>query len=98
MNRSETVLRTMIEGLRSGQVDYAAMTPAMAERVRGQQASLQPMLNGFGAVLSVEAAGVDPNAPTAEVFLVKFEKASTRWVISFDAEGKINGLGVRPAG
>lgn len=98
VEQAETILRILIEGLRSGDVAYDVFTPRMAEQIRAQQVAMRPMLQNFGAIQSVEHAGKDVSAAGADIFIVKFDKASARWSLNFDEEGKISGLGVRPAG
>lgn len=91
---AEHVLRQTIAQMQAGTPDYDAMVPELAEGVRAQEARVTQMLQGFGALQSVQHGG--EQAP-AHMFLVNFENAATQWVIVLDADDTIQGLVFRPA-
>ena len=88
------VLRETIAQLQAGTPDYDAMVPELAEAVRAQEAGVTQMLQGYGAVQSIQHGG--EQAP-AHMFLVNFENAATQWVIVLGADDTIHGLVFRPA-
>ena len=90
----EAALTSMIAAAQAGAIDYDTMTAEMAEPVRAQEAAVLPMLQGFGAVQTVEHKG---EVQGSQHFLVVFENAATDWFISLDGDGKIDGLVFRPA-
>lgn len=91
---AEHVLRQTIAQLQAGTPDYDAMAPELAEAVRAQEAGLTQMLQGYGALQSVQHGG--EQAP-AHMFLVNFENAATQWMIVLGADDTIHGLVFRPA-
>ena len=91
---AEHILRQTIAQLQAGTPDYDAMVPELAEAVRAQEAGVTRMLQGYGALQSVEHGG--EQAP-AHMFRVQFENAATEWVIVLGADDTIHGLVFRPA-
>ena len=91
---AEHVLRQTIAELQAGTPDYDAMVPELAEAVRAQEAGVTQMLQGYGALQSVQHGG--EQAP-AHMFQVQFENAATQWVIVLGADDTIHGLVFRPA-
>lgn len=91
---AEAALREVIEQLRTGALDAKMYTPGLATRLQGQLATLSPMLNGYGDLLSIEAQGTRDDAGQ---FLVTFDEAVTQWVIGLDDTGLIAALLFRPA-
>ena len=92
--RAEDVLRDIIAGAQAGAIDYAVMTDDLAGKVREQEASIQPLIAGFGPVQAVDFVGSQNGA---DLFAVTFANAATQWVIGFNEAGKVAALLFRPA-
>lgn len=92
--RSAELLRDWIESSIAGQPDYALLTTTLADAVRPQAAPMLTLLEGFGALQSIEHAGVEG---AADVFIVRFASQVTRWTIVVNDQGLIGGLRMRPA-
>ncbi|WP_332655927.1 hypothetical protein [Brevundimonas sp.] len=91
---SEETLRTIIAELQAGELDYGRMTDDLAAAVREQEATVTPMVQGFGAVVSVSFAG---SRDGIDLFNVIFAEAATQWMIALTPEGKVSALLFRPA-
>jgi len=91
---SEEILRTIIAGAQAGAIDYSLMTEDLAAKVREQEATVTPLIQGFGAVQAVDFLGPQNGA---DLFVVNFAKAETQWVIGLDEAGKVAALLFRPA-
>jgi hypothetical protein len=91
---TEAAIKRSIEELRSGEPRYDLMSPALAEVTRQQLPQLKDTITQFGAVQSVTFKSVAPNG--ADIFEVKFEHGSSEWRIILDADGKTQGIGLRP--
>lgn len=91
---SEETLRTIIAGAQAGAIDYSLMTDDLAAQVREQEATITPLIQGFGAVQAVDFIGPQDGA---DLFVVTFAKAETQWVIGLDEAGKVAALLFRPA-
>lgn len=91
---SEETLRTIIAGAQAGAIDYSLMTDDLAAQVREQEATITPLIQGFGAVQAVDFIGPQDGA---DLFVVTFAKAETQWVIGFNEAGKVAALLFRPA-
>lgn len=92
--RSEDVLREIIAGGQAGTLPYALMTDDLAGKVREQEASILPLLQGFGAIQALDFVGAQDGA---DLFAVTFATAATQWIIGFDESGKVAALLFRPA-
>ena len=92
--RAEAVLRDIIAGAQAGTIDYAVMTEDLAGKVREQEASIQPLIVGFGPVQAVDFVGSQNGA---DLFAVVFANAATEWVIGFNEADKVAALLFRPA-
>ena len=92
--QSEDTLRAIIASAQAGSMDYSLMTDDLASKVREQEATITPLIQGFGAVQAVDFAGSQNGA---DLFAVTFANAATQWVIGFDANGKVAALLFRPA-
>jgi hypothetical protein len=92
--RAEAVLRDIIAGAQAGTIDYALMSDDLAARVREQEATIQPLIAGFGLVQAVDFVGSQNGA---DLFAVIFANAATEWVIGFNEAGKVAALLFRPA-
>lgn len=91
---TETALKATIAAGQSGTLNYGDMTEDLATQVRPRAATLTPIIQGFGALKSVEHRGRENGA---ELFLVTFDKAVTQWIVGLNAEDKIAVLLFRPA-
>lgn len=92
--KSEETLRAFIAGAQAGSIDYSVMTDDLAAQVREQEATVTPLIQGFGAVQAVDFIRAQEDA---DLFVVTFAKAETHWVIGFDEAGKVAALLFRPA-
>ena len=91
---SEETLRTIIASAQAGAMDYSVMTEDLASKVREQEATVTPLIQGFGAVQAVDFVGSENGA---DLFAVTFANAATHWIIGFDETGKVAALLFRPA-
>jgi hypothetical protein len=92
--RSEDVLREIIAGAQAGTINYALMTDDLAARLRSQEATIRPLIAGFGPVQAVDFVGSQDGA---DMFAVTFSNAATQWVIAFNETDKVAALLFRPA-
>jgi len=92
--KSEDTLRDLIADAQNGTMDYALMSDTLAAKVREQEATLIPVIKGFGAVQAVDFVGSQEGA---DLFAVTFATQATEWVIGFNDQGKIAVLLFRPA-
>ncbi len=92
--RSEEVLREIIAGAQAGALDYTLMSADLATQVRAQEATVLPLLQGFGVVQAVDFVG---NQSGADLYAVTFATAATEWVIGFNEADKVAALLFRPA-
>lgn len=92
--KSEEVLREIIAGGQTGALPYALMTDDLAGKVRAQESTVLPILQGFGAVQALDFVG---SREGADLFAVTFATAATQWIIGFDETGKVAALLFRPA-
>ena len=92
--QSEDTLRAIIASAQAGAMDYSLMTDDLASRIREQEATVTPLIQGFGAVQAVDFVG---SQGEADLFAVTFANAATQWMIGFDASGKVAALLFRPA-
>lgn len=91
---SEAALRRNIEELRLGEPKYDQMSPEFVEVTRQQLPQLKALIAKLGAVQSLSFKGVGPGG--MDIFEVKFENGSTEWRIALGADGKVEGIGIRP--
>lgn len=91
---SEETLRVLVAELQAGELDYSRMTDDLAAAVREQEAVVTPVVQGFGALVSVAFVG---SRDGIDVFNVIFAEAETRWMIGLTPEGKVSALLFRPA-
>ena len=91
---SEETLRTLIAELQAGELDYGRMTDDLAAKVREQEAVVTPIVQGFGALLSVAFVG---SRDGIDLFNVIFAAAETEWMIGLTPEGEVSALLFRPA-
>lgn len=91
---SEETLRSVIASLQAGTPDYSLMTTDLATQMRTREATILPLIKGFGAIQSFDFAG---SRNEADVFVVNFASAETEWFIGMDDDGKVAALLFRPA-
>lgn len=91
---SEETLREIVAELQAGALDYSRMTDDLAAQVRQQEAVVTPLVQGFGALVSVAFVG---SRDGIDLFNVIFANAETRWLIGLTPEGKVSALLFRPA-
>ena len=92
--QSEDLLRTLIASAQAGAMDYAVMTDDLAAKVREQEAAVLPIIESFGALVSVNFMG---SQDRNDLFSVTFANAATEWVIGVNDDGKVAALLFRPA-
>ena len=92
--QSEDLLRTLIASAQAGAMDYALMTDDLAAKVREQEAAVMPIIEGFGALVTVDFVG---SQDRNDLFAVTFANAETEWVIGVNDDGKVAALLFRPA-
>ena len=92
--QSEDLLRTLIASAQAGAMDYSLMTDDLAGKVREQEATVTPIIVGFGALVTVDFVG---SQDRNDLFAVTFANAETEWVIGVDDDGKVAALLFRPA-
>ena len=95
VSAEEAMLRTTIAAMQAGAPNYDDMAAELADAVRAGEASITPMIQGFGALQTLEHQG---EVQGAQHFRVTFENAATDWFIALGDDGKIAGLVFRPAG
>ena len=91
---SEDILRGVIASAQAGAMDYAVMTDDLAAKVREQEAAVLPIIESFGALVSVNFMG---SQDRNDLFSVTFANAATEWVIGVNDDGKVAALLFRPA-
>ena len=91
---SEDILRGVIASAQAGAMDYAVMTDDLAAKVREQEAAVLPLIESFGALVSVNFMG---SQDRNDLFSVTFANAATEWVIGVNDDGKVAALLFRPA-
>lgn len=92
--RSEDVLREIIAGGQAGTLPYALMTEDLGGKVRAQEATVLPLIRGFGAIQALDFVG---SRDGVDLYAITFATAATQWVIGFDDSGKVAALLFRPA-
>ena len=91
---SEETLRDIVASLQAGAIAYGRMTDDLAAKVREQEAVVTPIVQGFGALLSVAFVG---SRDGIDLFNVIFAAAETEWMIGLTPEGEVSALLFRPA-
>jgi CubicO group peptidase (beta-lactamase class C family) len=89
---SEAALRKVIADLTAGKPDYDSMTSRLAEIMRQQLSSLQPVVRKLGAVQAITFQKVGPAG--ADFYLIQFEKGAMEGRILLGLDGKIERLSV----
>lgn len=91
---AEEALRAIIGQIQAGDLDESLFTPTLAARLNGEMATFTPMIQGYGALQTIEAQGAQGGQGQ---FLVIFDEAATQWRIGLDEEGLIAALLFREA-
>jgi CubicO group peptidase (beta-lactamase class C family) len=91
---SESALRGIIEGLRSGQPDYSQIRPQFTDMIRQLLPDWKATVVQLGAVQSVTFKGVGPGG--ADIYEVKFDGGSSEFRIGLATDGKIAGIRFQP--
>jgi hypothetical protein len=92
---AEAALRTVIEGIASGEPDYDAMTEGWARTARQQMGFVRSAVTAGGAIQSIAFGGIDPEG--RNIFQVQQEHGTLNARIGLDAAGKIDFYMLRPA-
>jgi hypothetical protein len=91
---TEAAIRRDIQDLQLGNPNYDLMSAQLAEVTRQQLPQLKTMITQFGALQSVSFKGVGQGG--ADIYEVKFERATTEWRVTLGPGGKIQSLTFRP--
>jgi hypothetical protein len=86
---SETALRGLIGGLRSGAPDYSIMSAQMAGGTRVMLPDFHKAIEGLGGIRALEFKGV--NADGWDQFVVQHDRGQSSWQIAVDEHGTIVG-------
>jgi hypothetical protein len=90
----ETVVRRLIEEIRTGKPNFDLMSSGLANLTRQQLPQLQSSIVALGPLQSVVFKGVGPGG--ADIYTCKFENGSIEYRIWVDADGKLDNANVRP--
>ena len=93
---TEAVLRSLVAGLASGSPPYDKLSPQFAEVVRGDLPRTHPMFSSMGALKSVTFRGRGPRGD--DVYDLVFAKGGVRMSVGLDADGRMTGGMLQPAG
>jgi hypothetical protein len=80
-------LRHLVEGIRAGDPDYAALSPALGHALRQQLPMLQTIGRRMGEIVSIDH--LESVTETYEVFELRREHGNARWRISLAPDGTI---------
>jgi bla regulator protein blaR1 len=86
---SEAALRRLIEGLASGNPNYAEQSPRLADATRAQLPRLREGLDRLGALQSLQFIGVGSKG--WDVYQARFEHGFTIWRLALLSNGIIDG-------
>jgi bla regulator protein BlaR1 len=86
---SEAALRRLMEGIRTGNPNFAELSPALANATRQQLPQLEASMAHLGAVQAVEFRGVGNQG--WDIYDVKQEHGSSQWRIALGPDGIIMG-------
>jgi DNA-binding transcriptional MerR regulator len=93
--QSEDLLRAAISQHQKGEIDYARMTPPLAQLAQEQREYIRADLAKRGALLDVSFLGV--NQQGWDVYDVTFENGKVQWSFALTADGRFSGMLIRPA-
>ncbi len=86
---AEAALRAIIGQFQTGDLDESLFTPDLATRLNGELATFSPLVQGYGALESIEAQGAQEGVGQ---FLVTFDNAATQWRIGLEEGGLVAAL------
>ena len=89
---AEGALRAVIEQFRAADIDERLFTPGVATQLNGQLANYSRLIQGYGAVQSIEAQGATNGVGQ---FLVIFDNAATQWQVGLEDGGLVAALRFR---
>lgn len=90
---SEEALRNLVVQCQRGEVDYAAMTDALAALTREEVTVIAAELNLAGALQGIKFKGVGRDG--CDVYKVSFANGDTEWRIDLAADGKMSTVSLR---
>ena len=90
---TEEALRRLITEYGQGEVDYAAMTDALAALMREEAAVIATELDSAGALQGIRFRGVGRDG--CDVYDVSFTGGDTEWRIALAPDGKMSSLFLR---
>jgi hypothetical protein len=90
----ETVVRRLIEEIRTGKPNFDLMSSGLANATRQQLPQLQSSIVALGALQSVVFKGVGTGG--ADIYTCKFENGSIEYRIWLSADGKLESGNFRP--
>ena len=85
---SEAAARKLINAMSAGVPNYDDMAPELARVVRDQSDHLTSVIQGLGAIKTIEFVKVGEGG--WDVYRVRYDQNSLLWRIGLDANGKIN--------
>jgi beta-lactamase regulating signal transducer with metallopeptidase domain len=91
---SEAALRRVIEGMATGNPNYAEMIPSLASVVKKQLPTSQPAIVSLGSIQAVDFLGVGPGG--WDIYEVRHEHGTWQWRIFVDTNGIIAGTSAKP--
>ena len=91
--QSEDLLRAAISQHQSGEIDYARMTPPLAQLAQEQREYIRADLAKKGPLLGVSFLGV--NQQGWDVYDVTFENGKVEWSFVLTADGRFSGMMIR---
>lgn len=90
---TEAALRHLITQFQRGEVDYAAMTDALAALMREEAAVIAAELDTAGVLQGIRFRGIGRDG--CDVYDVSFANGSTEWRIALAVDGKMTALSLR---
>ncbi len=93
--QSEELLRLAISQHQKGDIDYARMTPPLAQAAQEQREYIRAVLAQKGALLDISFRGVTQQG--WDVYDVTFENGKVEWSFVLAADGRFSGMLIRPA-
>jgi DNA-binding transcriptional MerR regulator len=95
VENSEALLVRIIDQHQRGEPDFDQMTPPLATAAREQSATIQADLERMGPLQEISFKGV--SAEGWDVYDVRFDNGDLEWRFSLAADGKFNGIFIRPS-
>lgn len=92
--QGDALVRRLVSQHQSGQPDYDAMTPLLAEAVREQLALSTSIIAAKGELQTVQFKGVADEG--WDVYSLEFEKGEMEMRFVLNTDGKLSGLFMRP--